>query len=113
MSRDILQDEITVTELKKRQDAGEKLLLLDIREPYELDIAVLANSIHIPMGDIPDRLEDLKQYEDSDIVVYCRSGRRSAHCVEFLREQGFARSFNLKGGIIAWSDEVDSSVQKY
>lgn len=113
MSCDISQDDISVSELKKRLDAGDQFVLLDIREPYELDIAVLKNTFHIPMGDLPERLEDLEPYKDRDIIVYCRSGRRSSHCVEFLRDQGFPRSFNLRGGIIAWSDEVDPTVQKY
>lgn len=105
--------EITVTELKKRLDAGEKLVLLDIREPHELAICTLdKTTAHIPMGDLMERLDELEPYRNQDIVVYCRSGNRSDSCAEFLRDQGFA-GLNLTGGIIAWSNEIDSSVQKY
>jgi adenylyltransferase/sulfurtransferase len=104
--------EITPTELKNRLDAGEKIVLLDIREPHELAICTLVNTAHIPMGDLMERLSELEKYRSQDIVVYCRSGRRSDSCAEFLRDQGYA-GLNLTGGILAWSDEIDSSIQKY
>jgi len=105
--------EITPTELKKRLDAGEKIVLLDIREPHELAICTLANTTaHIPMGELMERLSELEKFRNQDIVVYCRSGNRSDSCAEFLRDQGFA-GLNLTGGIIRWSDEIDSSIQKY
>ena len=108
-----LRTEITAKELKKRLDAGEKVVLLDIREPHELAICTLANTTaHIPMGDLMERLSELEKFRNQDIVVYCRSGNRSDSCAEFLRDQGFS-GLNLIGGIIAWSDDIDSSIQKY
>jgi sulfur-carrier protein adenylyltransferase/sulfurtransferase len=104
--------EITPKELKKRLDAGEKVVLLDIREPHELAICTLANTAHIPMGDLMERLSELEKYRSQDIVVYCRSGNRSDSCAEFLRDQGFS-GLNLTGGILAWSDQIDSSIRKY
>ncbi len=104
--------EITPTELKKRLDDGEKVVLLDIREPHELEICTLNNTAHIPMGELMDRLAELEAYRSQDIVVYCRSGRRSDSCAEFLRDQGYV-GLNLTGGILAWSDQIDSSKQKY
>ncbi len=104
--------EMTVQELKQRLDAGDKLVVLDVREPHEQKVATIAGtSVSIPMGEIPARMQELA--EDDEIVVYCRSGNRSARVVEFLQDSGFDRVFNLKGGIRAWSDEIDPSVKKY
>jgi len=105
--------DITATELKERLDRGENLVLLDIRKPFELGIASLENFVHIPEEELPDRLDELKQYEDRDIVVYCRTGRRSTEMVEFLASKGFKNILNLEGGLHAWSDEVDPEVMKY
>ena len=105
--------EITPKELKQRLDKGEQLIILDIREPMELAICKLENIRHIPMGDLPQRLNELDAYKDRDIVVYCRSGGRSGQCVYYMRQHGFKRALNLTGGILAWSDDVDSTVQKY
>jgi adenylyltransferase/sulfurtransferase len=104
--------EITPNELKRRLDAGEKITVLDVREPHEQTIATIAGtSTSIPMGEIPARMGELD--ENDEIVVYCRSGNRSARVVEFLQDSGFEHVFNLKGGIRAWSDDVDPSVTKY
>lgn len=113
METQVMRTEITPTELKKRLDAGEKIAILDIREPHELAICVLANTAHIPMGDLMDRLNELNHLKGQEIVVYCRSGRRSDRCAEFLREQGFPQALNLTGGILAWSDEIDPTIHKY
>lgn len=113
MDASVEKTEISVKELKQRLDAGDKIVLLDIREPHELKICTLENTTaHIPMGDLMDRLDELEPFRSQDIVVYCRSGNRSDSCAEFLRDQGFS-GMNLTGGIIAWSDEIDSSIQKY
>ncbi len=105
--------DITASELKERLDRGDNLVLLDIRKPYELEIANLENSMHIPEEEIEERLEELKDLSDRDIIVYCRTGRRSAILVELLSERGFKNVFNLSGGLHAWSDDVDPSVMKY
>ncbi len=107
------QAEISPRELKSRLDSGEKLVILDVREPHELKICSLVNTVHIPMGELPDRLAELDKYKGEDIIVYCRSGGRSGRCVEYMRLHGFDRAINLTGGILLWSDEIDQSMSKY
>ncbi|MBZ5503708.1 MAG: ThiF family adenylyltransferase, partial [Acidobacteriia bacterium] len=102
--------EITPRELKARLDRGDDLFLLDVREPQEYRICHL-NGRLIPLGEIPQRVGELDR--SREMVVYCRSGKRSADAVEFLQRAGFQKIWNLKGGILAWSDEVDPSVPKY
>ncbi|CAN5275293.1 hypothetical protein BH11CYA1_BH11CYA1_09840 [soil metagenome] len=105
--------EITPLELKKRLDAGEKPFVLDIREAHELEICALNNSAHIPMGELPQRFQELAEQQEQEIIIYCRSGARSDRCAGFLRSQGFKNVLNLTGGILRWSDDVDSSLTKY
>jgi adenylyltransferase/sulfurtransferase len=102
--------EITPEELKQRLDAGEDLFILDVREPHEYQICHL-NGHLIPLGDLPQRVHELDS--SREIVAHCRSGVRSAKAVDFLRQAGFRKVKNLKGGILAWSDKVDPSVPKY
>ncbi|MFY9528735.1 MAG: molybdopterin-synthase adenylyltransferase MoeB [Candidatus Acidiferrales bacterium] len=102
--------EITPRELKARLDHGDDLFILDVREPHEYQICNLGGAL-IPLGDIPKRVNELDS--SREIVAHCRSGKRSAEAVEFLRKAGFRKVWNLKGGILAWSDEVDPSVPKY
>ena len=102
--------EITPRELKARLDRGDDLFILDVREPHEYQICNLTGTL-IPLGDLPKRVSELDS--SREIVAHCRSGVRSANAVEFLRQAGFKKLWNLKGGILAWSDEVDPSVPKY
>lgn len=104
---------VSAAELKRSLDAASDLVLLDVREPYELNIANFQPHafVHIPLADLPARLGDLER--DADIVVACRSGSRSAQAARYLRDAGFSRVRNLTGGINAWSDEVDPTVPKY
>src|SRR2546421_8891570 len=102
--------EIQPEELKRRIDAGENIFVLDVREPHEYQICNL-NGHLIPLGDLPRRVHELDT--SREIVAHCRSGKRSAEAVDFLRKAGFRKTLNLKGGILAWSDEVDPSVPKY
>jgi len=103
--------EITVSELKAKLDAGDNLFVLDVREPHEYDIARLEGTTLIPLGQLPSRVNELNTADD--IVVHCRSGMRSAKAVGFLQKAGFQKVKNLKGGILAWSDQIDPSVPKY
>ena len=103
--------EITVTELKAKLDAGDNLFVLDVREPHEYDIARLEGTTLIPLGQLPSRVNELNTADD--IVVHCRSGVRSAKAVGFLQKAGFQKVKNLKGGILAWSDQIDPNVPKY
>jgi len=107
---DLKVPEITPRELKARLDRGEDLFILDVREPHEYQICNLRGHL-IPLGELPRRVHELDS--SREIVAHCRSGKRSAEAVDFLRKAGFRKIVNLKGGILAWSDEVDASVPKY
>jgi molybdopterin/thiamine biosynthesis adenylyltransferase/rhodanese-related sulfurtransferase len=102
--------EITPRELKQRLDRGDDIFILDVREPHEYQICNI-NGYLLPLGDLPRRVNELDS--SREIVAQCRSGKRSADAVEFLRKAGFRKIWNLKGGILAWSDEVDPSMPKY
>ena len=102
--------EITPRELKSRLDRGDDLYIVDVREPHEYQICNL-NGHLIPLGELSKRVHELDS--SREIVAHCRTGKRSAEAVDFLRKAGFRKIWNLKGGILAWSDEVDSSVPKY
>ncbi|MFQ5856608.1 MAG: molybdopterin-synthase adenylyltransferase MoeB [Anaerolineae bacterium] len=105
--------EITATELAERVSRdGRHLVLVDVREPHEAEIADIPQKTKlIPLGDLPARMHELDSTDE--IVVFCRSGARSATALRLLRDAGFTRLKNLKGGILAWSDDVDPSVPKY
>jgi adenylyltransferase/sulfurtransferase len=103
--------EITATELKARLDRGDELRLIDVREPHELNICHLDGAELLPLRTLLAEAARLDSAEE--IVVFCRSGRRSAHAVRFLMEAGFRKVFNLAGGVLAWSDEVDPTMPKY
>jgi len=102
--------EITSRELKARLDRGDDLFILDVRETHEYQICNL-NGHLIPLGELTRRVHELDS--SREIVAHCRSGKRSADAVQFLLQAGFRKIWNLKGGILAWSDEVDPSVPKY
>ncbi|HSN67745.1 MAG TPA: molybdopterin-synthase adenylyltransferase MoeB [Thermoanaerobaculia bacterium] len=101
--------DIAPPELRARLDRGEDLLVLDVREDYEWAVAHLEGATHIPMGRLRDGIASLPR--DREIVVYCRSGSRSANAAAMLRNAGFARVKNLTGGLAAWSREVDPSIR--
>ena len=103
--------EIGPSEVKKMIDENQPFVLIDVREPHEFQICRIPGSTLIPLGEIPKRMHELDSA--SEIVVHCRSGQRSAKAVEFLMKAGFQKIHNLKGGILAWSDQVDPSVPKY
>lgn len=113
MSEPTTKVEITPLELKKRLESGEVLVVLDIREPHELKISVLPDVLHIPMGELTDRIEELEAKKSEEIVVVCRAGNRSSVIADFLRESGFERVYNLTGGMNLWADTVDASFHKY
>ena len=102
--------EITSRELKARLDRGDDLFILDVRETHEYQICNLKGHL-IPLGELTQRVHELDS--SREIVAHCRSGKRSADAVQFLKQAGFRKIWNLKGGILAWSDEVDPSVPKY
>jgi sulfur-carrier protein adenylyltransferase/sulfurtransferase len=102
--------EVTVTELKQMMDNKEDFQLIDVREPYEADIAQMGGEL-IPMGEVMNNLDRISKTKK--VIVHCRSGARSGTIVKALESQGYNNLYNLKGGILAWADQVDPSIQKY
>jgi molybdopterin/thiamine biosynthesis adenylyltransferase/rhodanese-related sulfurtransferase len=102
--------EISATELKARQDRGDKLFILDVREPHEYQICNLNGKL-IPLGELTRRVNELDS--SVEMVVHCRSGKRSADAIRFLQTAGFKKLLNLRGGVLAWADEVDPRMPKY
>lgn len=103
--------EIFPRQLKERIQRGDTPLILDVREPEEVTLAVFPQAIHIPMGEVPSRLAELDP--DRETVVVCHHGIRSAQVAGYLARLGFERVLNLIGGIDAWSVSVDPSVPRY
>ncbi len=95
---------------KLRESAG-AIVLLDVREPYERELAAIEPSLHIPMGQVPERLAEIPR--DRELIVYCHGGVRSRMVAGYLEGQGFASVGNLSGGIDAWSRKVDPKVPRY
>jgi molybdopterin/thiamine biosynthesis adenylyltransferase/rhodanese-related sulfurtransferase len=120
-------EEITVKQLKSRLDAGENLVVVDVRDPHEWEISTLDDTLRIPKGDIQQaknavlagrRLRDetvlAEIPEDGEVIIYCRSGKRSADVIGYLREAGYSNKLlNLKGGILAWADQIDPDMPRY
>jgi molybdopterin/thiamine biosynthesis adenylyltransferase/rhodanese-related sulfurtransferase len=104
-------DEMTVTELKARIDSGDPPVIVDVREPGEFEICRIPGAILIPLMQLPTRLGELER--DKEIVLQCKVGGRSAMATALLRAAGFSKARNLKGGILAWIDQVDPSQPKY
>lgn len=103
--------ELDVLTLKQMIDRNEPVYILDVREPHEFQICRIPNSHLLPLGDLPSRVNELSSADF--IVAHCKSGMRSAKACDFLRKAGFTKVKNLKGGILAWSDQVDPTVAKY
>ena len=104
-------DEISVIELAQLREAGHAHVLLDVREPWELATARLDPCLHIPMGEVPAKVEEIPR--DVPVYVLCHGGVRSGRVVEYLRGQEYGNVTNVRGGIAAWSAEVDPSVPVY
>lgn len=102
--------QISVQELKQRLDAGENPMILDVREPYEYQIANIGGTL-VPMNEVPRRLAEIDR--EREIIVQCRSGARSQRIAELLAAQGYPDVKNLAGGILAWADQIDPTVTKY
>jgi adenylyltransferase/sulfurtransferase len=102
--------EITVQELKRKMDSGGGLNVLDVREPHEYEVANIGAKL-VPLGELPQRLAELGR--DENFAIHCKTGGRSAKAVKLLHDAGFQHVYNVKGGITAWSEEIDPSVPKY
>lgn len=96
-----MSTDISVIELRKRLDAGEKINLIDVREQYEYDEFNLGGEL-IPLGTLPGKLEDIETLKDEEVIVHCRSGARSGTAKMFLTQSGFTNVRNLIGGVLDW-----------
>lgn len=94
-------EDITTDELKQRLANGEKPLVIDVREPHEYDEFNIG-ALNIPLGSLPQRLEELEDHKDGEIILHCRSGARSGNAKAYLQQQGFRNVRNLLGGMLAW-----------
>ncbi|HEY5812335.1 MAG TPA: rhodanese-like domain-containing protein, partial [Terrimicrobiaceae bacterium] len=103
--------EMSVEELKAKKDRGDQFVLLDVREPYEYDIARISGSQLIPLGELPSRMSELDSADE--IVIHCKTGVRSAKALRQLQKAGFAKLYNVPGGIGAWAERIDSNIPKY
>jgi len=101
----------TVEELKQRLDRGEDVFVLDVRNPEEYQICRIPGSTLVPLPSLPQRFAELDR--EREMVVHCKSGMRSQKAIQFLRQQGFTKLKNLKGGILAWADRIDPTMPKY
>jgi adenylyltransferase/sulfurtransferase len=105
--------DITVGDLKQRMDAGDDLFVIDVRERKEYEICRLEGARLMPMSEFANRVAELNDVKDREIIVHCRSGGRSAQVAQFMRKQGFANVRNLVGGVIAWAREIDPTMPTY
>lgn len=104
-------DDITPTEFVRLCENEARWQVLDVREPWEIEISSIDNAILMPMADVPSRVSELDNTRPT--AVLCRSGIRSRNVAEFLAEQGFAKLINIAGGINAWSQEIDATLEQY
>lgn len=106
---------ISVVELDQMRRSNEAVVVVDVREQVEREIASIPDTVHIPMNEVPVRLEEIRDLldDETDLVVMCHSGQRSLMVARFLQQNGFGSVFNLTGGIDAWSREVDPKVSRY
>ncbi len=107
----VVEGDIDPVEVKAKIDRGDPFILIDVREPHEYQICRIPSAKLIPLGDLPKRVNELDSADE--IVAHCKSGVRSAKAVDFLKQAGFKKVRNMRGGILAWSDKVDPSVPKY
>jgi adenylyltransferase/sulfurtransferase len=106
-----MDSDLTVSELKSRQDRGDAPVVIDVREPHEHRICSIPGAILIPLGELESRADEFDP--EAEIVLHCKSGSRSARGAALLRKLGFERARNLQGGIMAWIDQVDPALPKY
>ena len=102
--------EITVQELKEWKDSGKEFQLIDVRDPHEYEFVNLGGEL-IPLADILGQAEKVNR--EGDVVVHCRSGARSANAILYLQDMGYTNLLNLKGGILAYAQEIDTSLPQY
>lgn len=104
--------QLDVHELKSKLDSENPPVLLDVREKAEREFTNIKGEF-IPLGELPDRTGELADHKDKEVVIYCRSGARSAEACKLLQQEGFSDVKNLEGGLLAWSQEIDPSIPQY
>ena len=102
---------ITAHELRAKMDRREQFVLVNVREPREVAISQIPGHKLIPLGELPDRLNELNPKDE--IILVCRTGNRGVRALQILQKAGFKRVFNLQGGINAWVDQIEKSLPKY
>jgi rhodanese-related sulfurtransferase len=105
--------EVDCKTVKQKLDQGQAFLFLDCREPHEYETAKIPGTTLIPMSELAERVGELEPHKNSEIVVHCHHGGRSMRVTNWLRQQGFAKTSNLSGGIDEWSQVIDSSIPRY
>lgn len=112
LNNNINMKTITVDELKARMDSGEKINLIDVREPHEYEEANLGGKL-VPLGKIQTmQVDDLDDLKDQEVIIHCRSGKRSAMACQILDTMGFKDTYNVEGGILAWQEKFGTGGQK-
>ena len=105
--------EVDCKTVKAKLDAGEGFVFIDCREQNEYDRVKIEGTILIPMGEIPERISELQQHKDSEIIIHCHHGGRSLSVANWLKAQGFQSALSMAGGIDVWAQEIDSSLPRY
>lgn len=105
-------EEVTVQELKELLDNNEPVYLLDVRERFEKDLVDIGGDL-IPLGQLDSRISEIESNKEKPVIIYCRSGARSAEACRMLLAEGFQNVRNLKGGVLKWADDIDPSLPKY
>ena len=105
--------EVSPRDVKQMLDDGDDFLLLDCREPSEIEACTIGGAMHVPMGEIPARLQELAEHDEKPVVVYCHHGQRSMHVTAFLRKHDFEDVKSMAGGIDLWSLAIDPQVPRY
>ena len=105
--------EVTVNSLSEWINAGEKLTLIDVREEWEYSLGALSGSVHIPLGELSQRVDELGEDTSKTVVTICHHGVRSLHAAAYLQSAGYTRVFSLRGGTDAWSREIDRNLARY
>jgi len=106
-----MAQQMTPQQLKARLDRHDPLIMIDVRDPWEVQICRLENTLHIPMEEVPFRLDELNP--EDEYVVICHQGVRSAAISDWMERQGFLRVSNLEGGLDAWAQTIDARMRRY
>ncbi len=105
--------EVDCKTVKAKLDAGEGFVFIDCREQNEYDLVKIEGTILIPMSEIPERISELQQHKDSEVIVHCHHGGRSLNVANWLKAQGFQNPLSMAGGIDVWAQEIDPSLPRY